>query len=76
MLTSMGNRPGFETHKQYFLHELSGQYSPSRQRVGYLIEKNMAIEILSEIVNSLNQEQMQYIMDKYKSRNEVADRSG
>ncbi|WP_341823836.1 hypothetical protein [Wolbachia endosymbiont (group A) of Agelastica alni] len=71
MLTSMWNRPSFETHKQYFLHELSGQYSPSRQRVGYLIEKNMAIEILSEIINSLSQEQIQYIMDKDKSRYEV-----
>lgn len=71
MLTSMWNRPGFETHKQYFLHELSAQYSPSRNRVACLIKKNMAIEILSEIINSLNQEQMQYIMDKDKSRHEV-----
>ncbi len=71
MLSSMWNRPGFEAHRQHFLHELSGQYSPSRYRVGCLIERNMAIEILSEIVDSLNQEQMQYIMDKDKSRYEV-----
>ncbi|WP_353278501.1 hypothetical protein [Wolbachia endosymbiont (group A) of Udea olivalis] len=71
MLTSMWNRPGFEAHRQHFLHELSGQYSPSRYRVGCLIERNMAIEILSEIINSLSQEQMQYIMDKDKSRYEV-----
>ncbi|WP_214303289.1 MULTISPECIES: hypothetical protein [unclassified Wolbachia] len=71
MLTSMWNRPGFEAHRQHFLHELSGQYSPSRYRVGCLIERNMAIEILSEIINSLSQEQIQYIMDKDKSRYEV-----
>ncbi|BET29090.1 hypothetical protein HGO53_01065 [Wolbachia endosymbiont of Diaphorina citri] len=71
MLTSMWNRPGFEAHRQHFLHELSGQYSPSRYRVGCLIERNVAIEILSEIINSLSQEQMQYIMDKDKSRHEV-----
>lgn len=71
MLTSMWNRPGFEAHRQHFLHELSGQYSPSRYRVGCLIERNMAIEILSEIINSLSQEQMQYVMDKDKSRYEV-----
>ncbi|WP_264688715.1 hypothetical protein [Wolbachia endosymbiont (group B) of Catoptria pinella] len=71
MLTSMWNCPGFESHRQHFLHELSGQYSPSRYRVGCLIERNMAIEILSEIINSLSQEQIQYIMDKDKSRYEV-----
>ncbi len=71
MLTSMWNRPGFEAYRQHFLHELSGEYSPSRYRVGCLIERNMAIEILSEIINSLSQEQMQYIMDKDKSRHEV-----
>ncbi|WP_265034098.1 MULTISPECIES: hypothetical protein [unclassified Wolbachia] len=71
MLTSMWNCPGFESHRQHFLHELSGQYSPSRYRVGCLIERNMAIEILSEIINSLGQEQIQYIMDKDKSRYEV-----
>ncbi|MFT4314525.1 MAG: hypothetical protein AB3P11_05555 [Wolbachia pipientis] len=71
MLASMWSSPGFEAHRQHFLHELSGQYSPSRYRVGCLIERNMAIEILSEIINSLSQEQIQYIMDKDKSRYEV-----
>ncbi|WP_353277792.1 hypothetical protein [Wolbachia endosymbiont (group A) of Agelastica alni] len=71
MLTSMWNRPGFETHKQHFLCELSAQYSPSRNRVALLVKKNMNIEILSKIISFLSQEQMQYIMEKDKSGYEV-----
>ncbi len=73
MLTSMWNRPGFETHKQHFLDELSIGYA-SRNRIACLIKKNMAIEVLSEIVNSLNQEQMQSIMEEDKSIHEIFTR--
>lgn len=71
MLTSMWNRSGFDDHKQHYLHKLSAQFSSTRDLVASLIEKNKAVKVLSEIINSLSQEQMQYIMDKDKSRHEV-----
>jgi hypothetical protein len=63
ILTSMWNCPGFETHRQHYLHKLSAQYSSTRDLVASLIEENKAVKILSEIINSLSQEQMQSIME-------------
>ncbi|MBR9983848.1 MAG: hypothetical protein MUP48_05750 [Wolbachia endosymbiont of Homalodisca vitripennis] len=73
MLTSMWNRPGFETHKQHFLDELSIGYA-SRNRIACLIKKNGDIKILQEIIKSLNQEQMQSIMEEDKSIHEIFTR--
>ncbi|MFP3016490.1 MAG: hypothetical protein ACEY3F_04575 [Wolbachia sp.] len=74
MLTSMWNRPGFEVHRQHYLNKLSEQLSSTRDLVVFLIKENKAVEILSEIVNSLNQEQMQSIMELNKSEYEVFTR--
>ncbi|WP_264377887.1 hypothetical protein [Wolbachia endosymbiont (group B) of Philonthus cognatus] len=71
MLTSMWNSPGFEAHRQHYLNKLSEQLSSTRDLVASLIEKNKAVKILSEIVNSLNQEQMQSIMEEDKSIYEI-----
>jgi len=73
MLASMWNRPGFETHKQHFLDELNIGYS-SRNRIACLIKKNADIKILPEIIKSLNQEQMQSIMEEDKSIHEIFTR--
>ncbi|UIP92597.1 hypothetical protein JSQ73_005460 [Wolbachia endosymbiont of Anopheles demeilloni] len=74
MLTSMWNSFGFEDHKQHYLNKLSEQLSSTRDLVASLIEKNKAVKILSEIVNSLNQEQMQYIMEEDRSEYEIFTR--
>ncbi|WP_341816030.1 hypothetical protein [Wolbachia endosymbiont (group B) of Idaea biselata] len=70
MLTSMWNRPGFETHKQHFLDKLGVGYA-SRNRIACLIKKNADIKVLPEIIKSLNQEQMQSIMEEDKSIHEI-----
>ncbi len=71
MLTSMWNRPGFEAHRQHYLHKLSEQLSSTRDLVASLIKGNKAVKILSEIVNSLSQEQMYSIMEEDKSEYEL-----
>ncbi|XP_076291194.1 uncharacterized protein LOC143214271 isoform X2 [Lasioglossum baleicum] len=71
MLTSMWNRPGFESHKQHYLNKLSEQLSSTRDLVASLIKENKAVKILSEIVNSLSQEQMYSIMEEDKSEYEL-----
>ncbi|BFD47612.1 MAG: hypothetical protein DMENIID0003_06860 [Wolbachia endosymbiont of Sergentomyia squamirostris] len=71
MLTSMWHISGFETHRQHYLHELSSQLSPTSDLVASLIKENKAVKILSEIVNSLSQEQMQFIMEENKSIHEI-----
>lgn len=73
MLTSMWNRPGFETHKQHFLDKLGIGYA-SRNRIACLIKKNVDIKVLPEIIQSLNQEQMQSIMEEDKSIHEIFTR--
>jgi hypothetical protein len=73
MLTSMWNRPGFETNKQHFLDKLGIGYA-SRNRIACLIKKNADINILPEIIKSLNQEQMQSIMEEDKSIHEIFTR--
>ncbi|KAF5277223.1 hypothetical protein FQR65_LT03929 [Abscondita terminalis] len=70
MLTSMWNRCGFETHKQHFLDKLGIGYA-SRNRIACLIKKNVDIKVLPEIIKSLNQEQMQFIMEEDKSIHEI-----
>ncbi|MDG7056536.1 MAG: hypothetical protein LKM43_00020 [Wolbachia endosymbiont of Penenirmus auritus] len=71
MLTSMWNSPGFESHKQHYLNKLSEQLSSTRDLVASLIKGNKAVKILSEIVNSLSQEQMYSIMEEDKSEYEL-----
>ncbi|MCM1002530.1 hypothetical protein, partial [Wolbachia pipientis] len=71
MLTSMWNRPGFEAHRQHYLNKLSEQLSSTRDLVASLIKGNKAVKILSEIVNSLSQEQMYSIMEEDKSEYEL-----
>lgn len=73
MLTSMWNRSGFETHKQHFLDKLGIGYA-SRNRIACLIKKNADIKVLPEIIKSLNQEQMQSIMEEDKSIHEIFTR--
>lgn len=73
MLTSMWNGPGFEAHKQHFLHQLSIGYA-SKNRIACLVKKNADIKILPEIIKSLNQEQMQFIMEEDKSIHEIFTR--
>ncbi|WP_419198878.1 hypothetical protein ACJZL3_02150 [Wolbachia endosymbiont of Rhagoletis cingulata] len=70
MLTSMWNRPGFEAHRQHYLHNLSIRLS-SRDLIVHLIKENKATKVVSEIINSLSQEQMQSIMERNKSEYEV-----
>ncbi|MDD9335439.1 MAG: hypothetical protein PV347_05375 [Rickettsiaceae bacterium] len=70
MLTSIWNRSGFETHKQHFLDKLSIGYA-SRNRIACLIKNNADIKVLPEIIKSLNQEQMQSIMEEDKSEYEL-----
>ncbi|WP_264377025.1 MULTISPECIES: hypothetical protein [unclassified Wolbachia] len=70
MLTSMWNRPGFEAHRQHYLHNLSIRLS-SRDLIVRLIKENKAVKVLSEIINSLSQEQMQSIMELNESEYEV-----
>lgn len=62
-LTFIWNCQGFEIYKQSFLNELSRQFSASRDLINSLVMNNKAIPILSEIINSLSQEQMQCIME-------------
>lgn len=71
MLTSMWNSPGFESHKQHYLNKLSEQLSSTRDLVASLIKGNKAVKILSQIVNSLSQEQMYSIMEEDKSEYEL-----
>ncbi|OAB79364.1 hypothetical protein WSTR_05255 [Wolbachia endosymbiont of Laodelphax striatellus] len=71
MLTSMWNSLGFESHKQHYLNKLSEQLSSTRDLVASLIKGNKAVEILSEVVNSLSQEQMYSIMEEDKSEYEL-----
>ncbi|WP_265017581.1 hypothetical protein [Wolbachia endosymbiont (group A) of Epistrophe grossularia] len=73
ILTSMWDRSGFETHKQHFLDKLSIGYA-SRNRIACLIKKNADIKVLPEIIKSLNQEQMQSIMEEDKSIHEIFTR--
>lgn len=70
MLTSMWNSPGFEAHRQHYLHNLSIRLS-SRDLIVHLIKENKATKVVSEIINSLSQEQMQSIMELNKSEYEV-----
>ncbi|QJT94911.1 hypothetical protein HGO53_06090 [Wolbachia endosymbiont of Diaphorina citri] len=70
MLTSMWNRPGFEAHRQHYLHKLSIRLS-SRDLIIHLIKENKATKVVSEIINSLSQEQMESIMERNKSEYEV-----
>ncbi|WP_341794720.1 hypothetical protein [Rickettsia endosymbiont of Rhinocyllus conicus] len=58
MLSVMWNMPGFEEHKQKFLHELSYSFVAAGSIVK-LITADKYSEILSEIVGSLNLEQVQ-----------------
>ncbi|BET31386.1 hypothetical protein [Wolbachia pipientis] len=43
----------------------------SRNRIACLIKKNADIKVLPEIIKSLNQEQMQSIMEEDKSIHEI-----
>ncbi|WP_253309279.1 hypothetical protein [Wolbachia endosymbiont (group A) of Rhinocyllus conicus] len=70
MLASMWNSPGFEAHRQHYLHNLSIRLS-SRDLIVHLIKENKAVKVLSEIVNSLIPEQMQSIRKLNKSEYEV-----
>ncbi|WP_341808581.1 hypothetical protein [Wolbachia endosymbiont (group E) of Neria commutata] len=70
MLTSMWNSSGFDAHRQHYLHNLSIRLS-SRDLIVRLIKENKAVKVLSEIINSLSQEQMQSIMELDKSEYEV-----
>ncbi|MFP3031922.1 MAG: hypothetical protein ACEY3M_12625, partial [Wolbachia sp.] len=71
MLASMWSSPGFESHRQHYLHKLSEQLSSTRDLVASLIKENKAVKILSKIINSLNQEQMYSIMEEDKLIHEV-----
>lgn len=71
MLASMWSSPGFEAHRQHYLHKLSEQLSSTRDLVASLIKENKAVKILSKIINSLNQEQMYSIMEEDKLIHEV-----
>ncbi|GHM58128.1 MAG: hypothetical protein sL5_03960 [Candidatus Mesenet longicola] len=73
MLASMWNCPGFETHRQHYLHDLSVRLS-SRDSIVRLIRENKAVKVLSEIINSLSQEQMQSIMELNESEYKVFTR--
>ncbi|MGL9761788.1 MAG: hypothetical protein ACR5LB_06350 [Wolbachia sp.] len=70
MLASMWNCPGFDAHRQHYLHNLSIRLS-SRDLIVHLIKDNKATKVVSEIINSLSQEQMQSIMERNKSEYEV-----
>lgn len=70
MLASMWNSSGFEAHRQHYLHNLGIRLS-SRDLIVRLIKENKATKVVSEIINSLSQEQMQSIMELNKSEYEV-----
>ncbi|HJD64691.1 MAG TPA: hypothetical protein LFW10_00740 [Rickettsia endosymbiont of Diachasma alloeum] len=58
MLSTMWNMDGFEEHKQFFMHRL-GYGDPASDKIGHLVKAGRTSDILSEIVSSLNMEQVE-----------------